>query len=51
MKYNTDVMTSNYDIEEFWYQYTIKPQLVSDKGLRLGSAYGLDNFFIKNIKK
>ena len=50
-KYNTDVMTSNYDIEEFWYQYTIKPQLVSDKGLRLGSAYGLDNFFIKNIKK
>ena len=50
-KKNTDIMTSNIDIEEYWYDYIVKPQLISDIGLVLGSAYGQYTLYVDDIKR
>ena len=50
-KKNTDIMTGNTDIEEYWYDYMVKPQLISNIGLVLGSAYGQYTLYVDDIKK
>ena len=50
-KKNTDIMTGNIDIEEYWYDYMVKPQLISNIGLVLGSAYGQYTLYVDDIKK
>jgi hypothetical protein len=50
-KKNTDIMTGNIDIGEYWYDYMVKPQLISNIGLVLGSAYGQYTLYVDDIKK